>query len=129
MTTKTELDELRERIARAKGWIKGMRPGSDRFEWRNTLPAGWTIAPDDAKPNEGFDAFGYLPDWPNDPAAAMGLLCEVTASLQEVTIRPCLEAGGYACAVSGSGGAGCQMRGKTVNEAICRAYLVWKEHK
>jgi hypothetical protein len=115
------VDDLRERIARAKGYVKAVHTSlahmSDKYEWRSDLPHGWDLAPDTALPSE--DAYWHLPNWPNDPAAAMGLLCEMWqadgAALTHYNGRMLVFIGLH------------EGDGATPYEAICKAWLAWKE--
>lgn len=97
------LDELRLAVAKAKGW--------------KDYGFGWWL-----EPGAPFQTHG-LPDWPRDISAAWELVEEMHDRLVQVRLSN-KGVSMWWCYADIE----ITAQGSTAPEAICRAYLKWKEH-
>ena len=146
--TQEDLPELRLRIAKARGWryyeirpsplndaqhVQGhvytgfYRPGEDNDN------EYWTVTFIDKWPGDWMTRYcaNEIPDWPRDIAAAWGLVEEMIRSetIIEVKRNPLvhrLPDTWYVETYSETTGQKINS-GATAPEAICRAWLAWKE--
>jgi hypothetical protein len=124
-----ELDELRLRIAKAKGW--GIyKIGVEPRKYIYPLPPEDHINLDPADISDGEIHWqSDAPDWPRDIAAAWELWDEMTAAKVELELsNQFSERDPYMLKWSkGFGDIWHAVLAATVQKAIARAWLAWKE--
>ena len=129
MVNMDELDELRLKIAKAKGWTL----------WRNNEalflfmrdknnPASKKYCDqvdyDEAVVDDFILRHSNVPNWPRDIAAAWELVWEMNNAELPVEVRSFVDRTAT-CTVNEDWGN--RSIGETVPEAICRAWLAWRE--
>ena len=117
----TELDELWMKVAQALGYIDNGVTNDDAHEFYLLSPGGRQYFYINGLP--GADA--PLPNWTKDIAAAWPLVDMVMAAGGGFNVTFVNGVGRYYCEFYAAGrGAG---SGETASEAICAAFLAWKE--
>lgn len=146
-----ELDELRLKIAKAKGYpasVWSIHKWTDthdalEFDYRPCTMGAEVMYPDDRGDCPGLEMFVdgawiSVPDWPRSIAAAWELITEAEGAgvgfdLCDVVYTQPSNVYFYEATffdpIGGPNSKRYEARCSTVPEAICRAWLAWKEGK